>query len=182
MSHCISRCMCNIDDFDQADIWNEKKVKTKKKHICTPCGRIIPVGTKTLTITSLYDGHWEHYYFCPECEAVSDYFCCSVTVCDLWSYLHDSYSFTELVDDPLFWDNWNLTKEKDYNIILHIACMFADTEDIKILLDLGIYKDVVLKIFSYGVQVGRVESRWKKLLSRYIDDITVLLEKSNKNS
>lgn len=44
-----------------------KLVKTRKKHRCETCGRVIPSGKKALSFHGMYDGDWQNWYMCGFC-------------------------------------------------------------------------------------------------------------------
>ncbi len=44
-----------------------KLVKTRKRHRCETCCRIIPVGKKAYHTGGMWDGDWQHWYMCKFC-------------------------------------------------------------------------------------------------------------------
>lgn len=59
--------MC-FDYDDEADIYNETHVKTRKPHRCEGCGKVFPAATQMLHGTGLFDGGWFSFYVCQPCQ------------------------------------------------------------------------------------------------------------------
>lgn len=73
--------------------FSDRKIKsTKKEHRCCGCNQIIPIGSPTIYISSIYDGNFNSGHMCRICEAFSKSF---------HNLLHEDgegwefYSFTE---------------------------------------------------------------------------------------
>jgi len=58
-------CYC---DYDPSDVWDERKRKARKEHVCYECREKIEKGDEYVYITSLSDGSWWHYKICEYCE------------------------------------------------------------------------------------------------------------------
>ena len=66
-------------------VLSNKKVKTRKPHICFACGRKFPIGTEMIRQVNLYDGI-QSIYSCSTCTELMD--------------LHSSYFIDE--DENVF--------------------------------------------------------------------------------
>jgi hypothetical protein len=50
--------MCDFDDGERADVWNETTPRARKAYRCEECSLPILVGTRYHRVASLYDGQW----------------------------------------------------------------------------------------------------------------------------
>lgn len=66
--------MCEYDDGEYCQVWNEQQRKARKEHKCSCCGRIIRAGEKYLVHFSVYDGDATSNKMCSECERDRDTF------------------------------------------------------------------------------------------------------------
>ena len=58
-------CYC---DADPADVWNEKRRKARKNHVCSECGETIEPKEEYTYISCLSDGDWGTFKLCEYCE------------------------------------------------------------------------------------------------------------------
>ncbi len=60
--------MCYID-AEPCELWNETKVKARKRHRCSVCQSDINAGVVYLKHFSKFEGEISHGKICPACEA-----------------------------------------------------------------------------------------------------------------
>lgn len=91
---------CYVDDYEPAQLARIKKVKARKLHTCTECGRDIPVGEKYEYGRLLFEGVWSTSRTC--------WFCCAL-VRDYCGGIQLFGGLAELLADCL---SYNLQKDE----------------------------------------------------------------------
>ena len=75
-------CSCSSCDADVLpDFFNETHVVAKKDHVCCECGRNIKSGERYEYIAGKWDGEFQVFKTCKQCEQIRKDFC----VCNLGS-------------------------------------------------------------------------------------------------
>ena len=58
-------CDCNYPT-----LYKSKIVRTRKKHECVECGERIEIAEKAEKIDTLYDGNFQTFYTCLDCQKI----------------------------------------------------------------------------------------------------------------
>lgn len=85
-------CACACDDFDMPSICREEFPTARKEHKCCECGRIIRKGEKYQLIEGKWEGVFDRFKTCMQCQAIRrDYGRCAPLMYlrdDIWELLH----------------------------------------------------------------------------------------------
>lgn len=58
---------------EQADVWNERRVKARKEHTCSACRETVRKGDRYVRDAMLSDGDWSVVIRCERCELIFDH-------------------------------------------------------------------------------------------------------------
>ena len=98
----------NLNDVDCADIADTITRKAVINHTCTECAGVIKAGEHYEYTSALYDGSWNHYKTCTDCQALLEK--CNALACDEY-YGHVSIPFAGLYEFVVESDNPELLRE-----------------------------------------------------------------------
>lgn len=77
--------MCDCSDYEMPEFYNESTHTAKKPHTCCQCGLQIAPGQKYVKTAGKWDGRFESYKICQECDQLirllrhTTDFCCGMT-------------------------------------------------------------------------------------------------------
>lgn len=60
--------MCEVDDGNRAEVWNETPRKARKRHRCDTCGATIAVGDRYVDHRSIFDSRVTAEKSCMPCD------------------------------------------------------------------------------------------------------------------
>lgn len=60
-------------DHNSPTLYNSKVAVTRKRHECVECGERIEIAEKTKKIDTLYDGNFQTFYICLECQKIIEF-------------------------------------------------------------------------------------------------------------
>jgi len=92
-------CSCEIDiDHDGGpDVYTEKIVTARKKHICCECRRDIPPGEEYENVTGCWDGSWSTYKTCIDCKSMRDTFFNAWHYTAIWETFRDEFGYYDSI-------------------------------------------------------------------------------------
>jgi len=75
----MMECSCVFDAGinDCAEILSDKTVKSKSIHICHECGKKIIPGEQYRMESTVYEGEFETYKTCLDCNSIREWLVCS---------------------------------------------------------------------------------------------------------
>ena len=59
-------------DAEAPAVYGEQKVRARKPHICCECHGAILVGEHYFTFSGCWDGKWDRFKTCTDCQALRD--------------------------------------------------------------------------------------------------------------
>ena len=60
-------------DCEHPTLYKSKLVAIRKQHKCVECGEKIAIGEKAEKVDALYDGTFQTYYTCLQCQEIIDF-------------------------------------------------------------------------------------------------------------
>lgn len=60
-------------DCNSSALYNSKVVVTRKRHECVECGERIEIAEKVKKIDTFYDGNFQTFYTCLECQKIIEF-------------------------------------------------------------------------------------------------------------
>jgi len=81
-----------MDHDEGPEVCSETRPKARKEHRCCECRRIIKKGEQYNNTSGLWDGGWDTYKTCTDCESIRDALFCSFIYETLWGQLSETFS------------------------------------------------------------------------------------------
>jgi len=97
-------CACIDSDYGEgepAQCFNAVKIKSRKKHNCSECGRTIENGEIYERATGKWDVSWDIFKTCDDCLSVREAFFCSYIFGCLWVDLGEYLTPGECLDKQM---------------------------------------------------------------------------------
>lgn len=86
-------CAIDYGDYDMPECYGEITRKARKEHKCCECGRGIAPGEKYTLRSGKWDGEWQEFKSCNDCESVSKaFFPRGCVLGELWFELKECFS------------------------------------------------------------------------------------------
>lgn len=63
-------------DGDMAEFYSDREVVARKVHTCCECQRPIALGTTHHVVVGKWEGHFETYRTCPDCQDIRSALAC----------------------------------------------------------------------------------------------------------
>ncbi len=60
-------------DCEVPSLYRSKLVRTRKKHKCVECGQRIEIAEKVKKVDALYDGEFQSFYTCLQCQEIIEF-------------------------------------------------------------------------------------------------------------
>ena len=82
---------CSCATSDPPDVYNERHVVARKRHICYECGSAIDPGERYERVKGLWEGKWYEFKTCETCFAMKAKYddelkdCCAFG--ELWEFI-----------------------------------------------------------------------------------------------
>lgn len=95
------------------ELYDSKRVKTRKPHTCFLCGRVIEAGKEALYESGKWEGDFFRRYTCEDCEPLAG---------DFWEFV-DGETYSPVEDFvAMLQESINIDKPLSHPLVIDIGC------------------------------------------------------------